>query len=113
MRLGSMTRTGWICVVAVEWSESDVAGGGGEVSADVIDGGDGFFEGLLGGGVDGGNFLLDVETISGKAAGDIEELTGDDVTDSADEDKGDDAGDCDGDDARDAPGLKAADGRGQ
>ena len=74
-------------------------GAGGEVSADVFDGGEGFFEGLLGGGVDGGHLLLDVEAVGGEIAGDVEELAGDDVSDSADDGEGDDAGDGDGDDA--------------
>ncbi len=92
---------------------SGVAGAGNEVSADVLDGGESLFKGLPGGGVDRGYFLLDAETVSGKVAGDVEELAGDDVSDSTDDGEGEDACDCDGKYARDAPGLKAGDGRGQ
>ena len=72
-----------------------------------------FSKGLLGGGVDGGYFLLDAEPILGKALSDVEELPGDDVSNSEEDGEGDDAGDCDSDDARDAAGLKAADGGSQ
>ena len=74
---------------------------------------EGLFEGLLRGGMDRGDFLLDAEPVGGKVAGDVEELAGDDVSDSADDGEGEDAGDGDGDDARDAAGLEAADGRGE
>ena len=90
-----------------------VAGDGGEVSADIFDRGEGFFEGLFGGRVDGGYFLLDAEPVGGKVAGYVEELAGDDVSDSANDDEGEDAGDGDGEDAGDAAGFKAADGGGE
>ena len=89
------------------------AGAGGEVAADVFDGDDGFFEGLLGGRVDGGHLLLDFEAVGGEVAGDVEELAGDDVADSADDDEGEDAGERDGEDAGDAAVFEAADGGGQ
>jgi len=63
--------------------------------------------------MDGGDFILDVGPIFGKAAGDVEELAGDDVSDCADDGEGEDACNCDCEDARDAAGLKAADGGGQ
>ena len=91
------------------------SGGGAfcKVSADVVDRFDGVFKGLLRGGVDGGEFLLDVEPVIGEAAGNVEELAGDDVSDSADDGEGEDACDGDGKHARDAAGFKAADGGGQ
>ena len=84
-----------------------------EVTADVVDGFDGVFKGLSRGGVDGGEFFLDAEAVIGEAAGDVEELAGDDVSNPAEDGKGEDAGDGDGDDAREAAGLEAADGGGQ
>jgi hypothetical protein len=83
------------------------------VSADVFDSRGGAFKGLDRGGMDGGDFILDVGPILGKAAGDVEELAGDDVSDCADDGEGEDACNCDCEDARDAAGLKAADGGGQ
>ena len=113
VRSGSMTRTGWICVGGC-WGVG-VSGGGafGKVSADVVDRFDCVFNGLSRGGVDQGEFFLDAESILGKAAGDVEELTGDDVSDCTDDDEGEDAGDGYGGDARETAGLKAADGGGQ
>jgi len=84
-----------------------------KVSADVIDCFHGIFNGLSRGGVDGGEFLLDAEPVIGEAAGDVEELTGDDVSDSGEEGEGEDAGDCDSEDARNAAGLQTADRGGQ
>ncbi len=56
-------------------------GGGDEVSADVLDGVEGVLKRLFAGGVDGGDFLLDAESVGRKAAGDVQELSGDDVSD--------------------------------
>jgi hypothetical protein len=92
------------------WSR--VASAGSEIRADVLNRGESPFEGLPGGRVDGSYFLLDAETISGKIAGEVEELAGDDVSDSADDGEGEHAGDDNGEYARDVPVLKAADGRG-
>jgi hypothetical protein len=63
--------------------------------------------------MNGGHLLLDVEAISRKAAGDIEELAGDDVADAGDDDEGDDSGDGDSEYARNAPGLETAHGGSQ
>ena len=60
---------------------SSGAPAGDEVSANVLDGVEGVLKRLFAGGVDGGDFLLDAEPVGGKAAGDVEELTGDDVSD--------------------------------
>ncbi|WP_433970141.1 hypothetical protein [Tunturiibacter gelidiferens] len=59
VRLGSMTRTGWT------WTGVAPGAMRGDVAADVFDGGEGLFEGLFGGRVDGGHLLLDVETVGG------------------------------------------------
>ena len=75
-------------------ARSRVGGAVSEIRADVLNGGESLFEGLLGGRVDGSYFLLDAETISGKIAGDVEELAGDDVSDSADDGEGEHAGDA-------------------
>ena len=76
-------------------------------------GGEGFFQGLFGGGVNGGDFLLDAEPVGGQAAGDVEELAGNDVSDRADDGKSEDTGDCDSEDAWDASGLETTNGGGQ
>jgi hypothetical protein len=82
----------------------------GKVAADASDGLPGVFEGLYGLGMDGADFLLDAGPVFGKAAGDVEELTGDDVSDSTEDREGENAGDCDCEHARDAAGFEAADG---
>jgi hypothetical protein len=92
---------------------SGVARAGGDVSADVLDSIGGFFKRLLGGRVDGGDSLLDLETIVGKAAGDVKELTGDDVSDSAEDGEGDDTCYRDSEYTRHAACFQAADGRSQ
>jgi hypothetical protein len=63
--------------------------------------------------VDRGYFLLDTETVDRKVAGDIEELAGDDVSDSTDGCGGEHARDDNRQHARNAPVLKAADRRNQ
>jgi hypothetical protein len=56
---------------------------------------------------------LDTETVDRKVAGDIEELAGDDVSDSTDGCGGEHARDDNRQHARNAPVLKAADRRNQ
>ncbi len=93
VRSGSMTRTGWT------WAGACVVFGvvapavRGEVSADVLQGGECLLKRLEDGGVDGGHLLLNAEPIGRQIAGDVKELAGDDVSDSADDDEGEDAGD--------------------
>ncbi len=86
---------------------------GDEVVADVFEGNDGLFEGLLGRRVDSGHLLLDFEAVVGKRAGDVEELARDDVAYSTDAEEGEDADERDGEDAGDSPGFEAGDGGGQ
>ena len=88
-------------------------GGGGEVLADAFDGGEGGFERLLGGRVDGGGAFLDTEAVGGKVAGDAQKLMGDDVADAEDGGEGEDAGEGDGDDAGSAQSFEAGDGGGE
>ena len=77
-----MTRTGWTCGRGLLGGG---CGGGGaffKISADVIERFCGVFNGLPHGGVDGGDFLLDAEAVTGKVVGDVQELAGDDVSNS-------------------------------
>ena len=60
--------------------------------------------------MDGGDFLLDAEAVTGKVEGDVQELAGDDVSDSGDDGEGEDASDCDCENAGNTAGLEAADG---
>jgi hypothetical protein len=93
----------------------DGRGGGsdGEVSTDVVDGGECFLERLFGWRVDRGYLLLNAKAIGGKVAGDIEELTDNDVSNPADESEGDDAGEGDGDDTGNAADFKPGNCRSQ
>jgi hypothetical protein len=84
--------------------------GGGDVAADVFNGGEGSFEGLFGRGVDGGHPVLDVEAVGGEGARYVEKLAGDDVSAAEDDEEGKDADGRDGEDARDAAGFEAGDG---
>jgi hypothetical protein len=57
----------------------------------------------------GSDFLRNVGAICGKLGGDIEELAGDDVADSADDDESHDTCNCDREDSGNAPGFQTAD----
>ena len=89
----------------------DFVGCGGEVSADVLDGGEGVFEGFFGGQVNGSYFFLNVEAVVGEIAGDVQELAGDYVPDGRQHGEDENADDPYGDDSRNASGFEASDGR--
>lgn len=63
--------------------------------------------------MDRGHLLLDADAIGREAAGYVEELTSDDVSDGADDGEGENAGDGDGEDPGDTADFEAADGWGE